>query len=48
MSDPCCGAPTEQGVGVIAGGVRAGRFPTQPDHHAPASWARPTHVAASA
>lgn len=46
MSDPCCGAPTEQEVIVLASGVRAGRFPTQPDHHARASRARPTHVSA--
>jgi cation-transporting ATPase G len=35
-------------VVIIANGVRAGRFRTQPDHHAGASRVRPTHVAAPA
>jgi len=48
MSDPRCGASTEQGVGVIASGVGVGRFRTQPDHCARASRARSTRVAAPA
>lgn len=35
-------------VVIIANGVRAGRFRTQPDHRARASRVRPTHVAAPA